>query len=403
MNYIMKKIYSLIIIVLLTGAVSIVNATPNVVFTDVPAALVARDLYASTNTYNVEPPNVDYAFFNDNGCTNVTIVMRNEIDSLVWEPGAENFLSLENSLVNITGGEVVSNTVILHLDGNGSVNIGLTYSGHSGSGPWVLNGKGVGLLTFYREVVYLGSGPVDPPENLIAVPLSYSSIYLRWSPVPNVVTYLIKRDNEIIASALSPNFIDIDLSKATEYCYQVASANPNYTSAWSDVECATTHANPPDSLLFEDTFNVTGGGNINYNYNEAGRQSGSLAPLTYTTFNALCVCITNEGPSAGKAKSSILLSNAAPPLMSCGFSPDQNFTNSGDFSIEYDLTRFPDGYWASVEFGHNSQNVGPWNPDGGMSVRFENNGFYVVQDGAANATGVFIYSAKLPVYRLLKT
>ncbi len=37
MNYIMKKIYSLIIIVLLTGAVSIVNAAPNVVFTDVPA------------------------------------------------------------------------------------------------------------------------------------------------------------------------------------------------------------------------------------------------------------------------------------------------------------------------------------------------------------------------------
>jgi len=353
------------------------------------AALLMRDLYGSSNTINIEPPNIDNVFFSDIGNTNIIIVMRNKVDSLIWNSGVENYFNLENSGVNIIGGGVASNTVILQLDGNGSSNDGLTYSGHSGSGPWVLNGKGVGLLTFFSDVVSIGPAK---PRNLIAVPLSCSSIQLKWDSVSNVIKYLIRRDGEIIGSSFSTSYVDVNLSKATKYCYEVASVDLPYTSTWSDVKCATTGANLPAALLFEDTFNVTGGGNINYNYNESGRQFGSLAPLTYTTYNALCVCVTNEGPSSGKAKTSVLNYTAAPPLLRCGFSPDQNFNNSGNFSIEYELTRFFEGGWASVEFGHNSQNVDPWNPDGGMSVRFETNGMYVVQDGGNNVTGVFIYS-----------
>ncbi len=208
-------------------------------------ALVSRDLYNSTNTYNVEPPNIDYIFFNDSGNTNITIVMRNKIDSLIWESGVKDYFRIEDKTVNITGGEIVSNTVILHLDANGFGNSGLTYSGHSGSGPWVLNGKGVGALTFYREPIYSYFGPVNMPENFIVKPLSYSAIQLSWTAEPNVVNYLIKRDGEIITSFTSTNFVDNGLAQGTEYCYQVASVNPDYTSSWSEVKCASTYENAP--------------------------------------------------------------------------------------------------------------------------------------------------------------
>ena len=117
------------------------------------AALLLRDLYGSSDITNIEPPNVDYIYFNDFAKTNITIVMRNKTDDLVWQSGAENYFKLENSSANITGGKASGNTIVLQLNGNVTGNNGLTYSGHSGSGPWVLNGKGVGLLTFYREPV----------------------------------------------------------------------------------------------------------------------------------------------------------------------------------------------------------------------------------------------------------
>ena len=125
------------------------------------AAVLLRDLYSLSNITNIDPPNVDYIFFNDYGKTNITIVMRNKIDDLVWESGVEDYFRLENSSANIIGGKVVSNTVVLQLNGDVAGNIGLTYSGHSGSGPWILNGKGVGLLTFYREHVSYYSGSTN--------------------------------------------------------------------------------------------------------------------------------------------------------------------------------------------------------------------------------------------------
>jgi len=218
------------------------------------AGLVKQDLYNSTNTYNIDPPNVNYVFFNDSGKTNITIVMRNIIDSLVWDAGSENYFKIENTALSVTEGKVVSNTVILHLDGNGSGNIGLTYSGHSESGPWILNGNGVGLLTFYKEAIYSYFGQIDSPENFAVKPVSFTAIQLNWTAVSNVVNYLIKRDGKIITSSTSTTFVDELLAQGTEYCYQVASVNPNYTSEWSEGECTSPYNEAPRLANSQETW-----------------------------------------------------------------------------------------------------------------------------------------------------
>jgi len=136
------------------------------------------------------------------------------------------------------------------------------------------------------------------------------------------------------------------------------------------------------ATIFEDTFTVTGGGDINYNYSESGRQTGIDAPLQYSSSGITIV--TNAGATAGK------LTAIGDP--SCTFSPDKNFTDYGNFSIQYEITRLGSGNWASVEFGHDAQNTAPWSPSGGMSIRFEENGSYVVQDGWPASTGSFTFS-----------
>ena len=136
-------------------------------------------------------------------------------------------------------------------------------------------------------------------------------------------------------------------------------------------------------IIFSDNFNITdGGGDINYQIDAPGRQNGSVATLQYNAVGNTLV--TNSGPTAGK-----LVAKGAP---SCTFSPDQNFTDSGNFILEYEITRLGSGNWASVEFGHDGQNTAPWSPSGGMSIRFEENGSYVVQDGWPTATGQFNFA-----------
>jgi len=136
------------------------------------------------------------------------------------------------------------------------------------------------------------------------------------------------------------------------------------------------------TTIFEDTFDVTGSGDINYNYNESGRQSGLSAPLQYTSTGVPLV--TDSGPFAGK-----LIADGDP---GCTFSPDKNFNDYGNFSIQYEVTRIGSGNWASVEFGQDAQNTVPWDPQGGMSIRFDENGNYVVQDGYPVATGNFTFT-----------
>ncbi len=116
------------------------------------AYLILRDLYGVAIN-NVEPPNVDFAFFNNAALTSITVVMRNKTDDLVWQAGAQNYFLLLNSSASIISGTVSGNAIVLQLNGSGSGNNGLVYSGGSGNAvPGVINANGVGLLAFHEPV-----------------------------------------------------------------------------------------------------------------------------------------------------------------------------------------------------------------------------------------------------------
>ena len=116
------------------------------------AYLILRDLYDVSNK-NVEPPNVDFAFFNDTEQKSITVVMRNKTDDLVWQAGAQNYFLLLNSSASIISGTVSGNAIVLQLNVSGSGNNGLIYSGGTGNAiPGVINANGVGLLAFHEPV-----------------------------------------------------------------------------------------------------------------------------------------------------------------------------------------------------------------------------------------------------------
>ncbi len=129
------------------------------------------------------------------------------------------------------------------------------------------------------------------------------------------------------------------------------------------------------TTIFADNFNVTGSGNVNHNYEESGRQSGTAATLMYDVSGTGNAYVTNGGSYAGKC---VLAPHA--PMMS----PVHNFNESGDFSIEYELTR-PDNPafsndWNCIIFGNDGGNVVPWHTVPGFGLVFENKGSYSIWD-----------------------
>ncbi|MEM7131640.1 MAG: putative Ig domain-containing protein [Chloroflexota bacterium] len=138
--------------------------------------LINRDLYGATTTDNVKPPNPALTYFSRENGTEITIVMQDGDDSLIWEVGAESDFVLEGSSIAVTSGSVFGNQLVLQLSGDAQSASGISYGGHSGAGAWVTNGAGVGMLTFYDLPIaaYSPNPPNIPPW--LADPGSQSTV-----------------------------------------------------------------------------------------------------------------------------------------------------------------------------------------------------------------------------------
>lgn len=113
--------------------------------------IIARDLYGSLNTNNVESPDIERAYAATPDRRTVTLVMRNKTDTLTMDPGAENdFFTEGTGYLAPTGGTASSNTIVLTFPQNCLNATGISYTGHPFDGAWVKNARGVGLLTFYN-------------------------------------------------------------------------------------------------------------------------------------------------------------------------------------------------------------------------------------------------------------
>lgn len=123
--------------------------------------LVLRDLYGSTDTSNVNAPNIQSAAWVDSTRDRILLTFEEEDDAMVWEPGAQVHFQLSNGQL-VAGGSAVGNAVVLDLPGPGSATR-ISYLGHALDGPWITNSRGVGALTFFD--VPIDDCPEPPPSS----------------------------------------------------------------------------------------------------------------------------------------------------------------------------------------------------------------------------------------------
>lgn len=111
--------------------------------------LLGRDLYGVQPDADVQPPNPASAQFGAGG-SQVIVEMRNAASVLSVAAGANADFRLEGSDANISGATLIAGKLVLSVNGDGSGATGLTYLGHPGAGPWVLNENAIGLLEFHN-------------------------------------------------------------------------------------------------------------------------------------------------------------------------------------------------------------------------------------------------------------
>lgn len=203
-------------------------------------ALVARDLYGAAPANNVDAPNIAYAYFSKPTHDEITLIMRNKSDSLTWESGVNSNFIIQGSAVQVTGGSVASNTLILTLSGDASGASAVAYTGHPGPGPWVLNGTGVGLLSFYNEPIHTNLAPPDVPAGLTATPVSTNLITLAWADSSAATGYIVKRDGAPIGTTSTAGYDDFGLTAGAQCCYTVIATGYVGSSAESLPACAMT-------------------------------------------------------------------------------------------------------------------------------------------------------------------
>ena len=109
--------------------------------------LLLRDLYGSTDTQEIDPPNIASAQLIGPTHDAILLTFRDPDDGLVFEAGSEAFFIL-NDTVTVISGSVAGNTILLQLSGTTTTTT-ISYDGHAGDGPWVRNARGVGALTFF--------------------------------------------------------------------------------------------------------------------------------------------------------------------------------------------------------------------------------------------------------------
>jgi hypothetical protein len=112
------------------------------------AALLGRDLYGAMPATDVAPPNPASAQFAAGG-TQVTITLRNPDSLLTADAAAGANFRFEGAAASVTSATIAGNQLVLAVNGDAAAATGLSYLGHTGAGPWVLNESGIGLLEFY--------------------------------------------------------------------------------------------------------------------------------------------------------------------------------------------------------------------------------------------------------------
>ena len=142
------------------------------------------------------------------------------------------------------------------------------------------------------------------------------------------------------------------------------------------------------AITFEDNYTIiTGGGGINYEYNNGVRQSGSAAPMQYVEWSDVPIAlpyVTNAGPTAGEL---YMPSDGSGWGNHSRWSPNYNFTESGNFSVEIIFNRTGSDSWKALNICKDNV-LGSIFDGPGMTFMLLANGGYNIIDGGLNQEGV---------------
>ncbi len=212
--------------------------------------LANRDLYGSTVTDGINPPNPLEAYFSRANRKEVTIVMESE-ETLVYQTGVHqdffvyNPAAAEFTPIAAIDGSASGNRVVLKF----AETVPSTYRVGYADKPraatlqrWVTNMNGVGLFTFTAPIDTRDNLPPDPPE--LIDPINgendlASPVTLDWADALLATGY----DVEVATSADFTNKVLTASTSATEqlftpeasgsFFWRVRAKNINGTSDWS--------------------------------------------------------------------------------------------------------------------------------------------------------------------------
>ena len=111
--------------------------------------LLARDFYGKTAD-NIDAPTIKFAEVS--GLSEITLIMKNIMDSITWNSGSETNFHIEGSTANVVTGKTFWNRIVLTLSGTPAGATGISYMGTHDwhADPIVRNRNGIGAVHFYK-------------------------------------------------------------------------------------------------------------------------------------------------------------------------------------------------------------------------------------------------------------
>jgi len=269
-----------------------------------------------------------------------------------------------------------------------------------------INGGEADLFKYNDGAPFVGN--VDAPENIfptnfaaITAPATFSA-----TPFKSGLGYSFSASQWQISTDSSFSVIAGDTGEiiplesftapantipAGTYYWRVRYKNSaGIWSGWSlEPTSFTISSASQTKTIFKDRFSVISSGDANHQYNIAGRQSGNAAPLIYNCKGGPST-VSVSGPNVGKCH----MDGTTQPAY---LSPYHNFTESGDFSIKYDITRFPGEntqQWNVISFGTDDSYKIPHEISGGTNhgmeiVMFEHGWYHVYVNNIFTANYYF--------------
>ncbi|MCK5852133.1 hypothetical protein KAH27_03800 [bacterium] len=177
---------------------------------------------------------------------------------------------------------------------------------------------------------------------------------------------------------------ELNLPNGTYYWHVCYKDSQGIWSQWSNpttIKITATEA----ATLFEDNFTVTGGGNANYQYDNTNRQSGILSPIQYLQAGGVSL-VTNAGSSAGTVNFN---------GTDVALSPNHNFTDYGNISLQVEIKRLNNTSWTAVAIGKDNPTAAPWVENGFTIMIYPDGNYYVYDHWNGGSSIAHFYFSEL--------